>query len=199
MEAKPCRFAKGAGRALLPALVVVAATLAGGEDEGHRTLVEIESALAPLDMLANDDGIKRSIDLHIRFEFDSAELAPAAGRQIEVLGEALAGSRLAAYDIRVVGHTDARGDAAYNQRLSKERAAAVRRRLLEAYGLRPARIQAEGKGESQLLDQLPPHAAEHRRVEIIALPKEGGAPPRSAADANRRTKDADGGIRIIDW
>ena len=201
MMAKRCRYAAGVRCALLAALAAVAAT-AAGEGDGYRTLAEIESALVPLDVLVDDDGIRHSVDLRIRFEFDSAELAPSAERQIEVLGEALAGPRLAAYDIRIVGHTDARGDAAYNQRLSRERAEAVRRRLLQDHGLDAVRIQAEGKGESELLDRLPPNAAEHRRVEIIAVPAERAAPQHSDDDAihrGGRAKDTDGGMRVIDW
>lgn len=128
-----------------------------------------------------------------------ADLAPAAERQIEVLAQALVGPRLAAYDIRIVGHTDGRGDAAYNQRLSSARAATLRRRLLADYRLTETRIQAEGRDESELRNQLPPNAAEHRRVEIIAVPTERAAPQPTgnAIVRDHRTKDAHDGIRIV--
>ena len=124
------------------------------ERDGFRSLAEIEAALDPLEVLADHDGIKRSVDLRIRFEFNSAELADAAQRQIGAVGQALVGRRLAAYRIRIIGHTDAVGDANYNLRLSEARANAVRQRLIDDYGVAPGRLVAEGRGETELLDQI---------------------------------------------
>ena len=75
-------------------------------------------------------------------------------------------------DIRVVGHTDPVGSAAYNEKLSIERACAVRQALLtEQY---PGDVEAVGMGESEpfqfddpgLYSEELRHQA-HRRVELI--------------------------------
>jgi OOP family OmpA-OmpF porin len=46
----------------------------------------------------------------------------------------------------VKGYTDSRGSAAYNKRLSKMRAFAVRTKLIQL-GVNPEKIRAEGYGE----------------------------------------------------
>lgn len=50
-------------------------------------------------------------------------------------------------DLRVVGHTDAKGTAAYNRELSRRRAEAVQDRLAVTLGAAAPRIQVEGRGE----------------------------------------------------
>jgi OmpA-OmpF porin, OOP family len=50
--------------------------------------------------------------------------------------------------IMITGHTDRLGSAAYNQRLSEQRAEAVRAYLVSR-GLDANRIQAEGRGHTQ--------------------------------------------------
>lgn len=74
--------------------------------------------------------------------------------------------------IVLVGHTDSTGSLKTNIALSKQRAAAVKARLVQAFDVDPARIDAEGMG------YLAPIASnftrqgreENRRVEAIALP-----------------------------
>ncbi len=70
--------------------------------------------------------------------------------------------------LRIEGHTDSRGDAAYNLQLSKDRAAAVRA-YLEAKGVDAARLESEGFGESKPLDKRENAAAweKNRRVDFF--------------------------------
>ena len=95
-------------------------------------------------------------------------------------GAALAGERLAPYDVGIYGHTDASGRAAYNLTLSQARAAAVVRYLVERFGFEAARFRHEGYGEERLLEGLAPNAAAHRRVEIVVF----APPPRDAEEAD---------------
>ncbi len=70
--------------------------------------------------------------------------------------------------IAVEGHTDSRGAAERNERLSQERASSVREYLI-ARGVDPAKIRAEGRGEGEPVatnDTLEGRA-ENRRVEIV--------------------------------
>jgi OOP family OmpA-OmpF porin len=77
-------------------------------------------------------------------------------------------------DIRLVlvGHTDSVGALDFNIALSKRRAASVRMRLLDVYGLDASRIEAEGNGYlapiKSNLDSAGRSA--NRRVEVVVLP-----------------------------
>lgn len=69
----------------------------------------------------------------------------------------------------IEGHTEASGSAAQNLRLSRERAEQVRNYLV-ALGVPAERLQAVGRGSTQLANAREPRAAENRRVRIVALP-----------------------------
>ena len=77
-------------------------------------------------------------------------------------------------DVRValVGHTDSVGSLSGNIALSKKRAASVRARLIDVYGVSAARLDAEGMGYlSPLTSNLDKDGREaNRRVEAIILP-----------------------------
>jgi OOP family OmpA-OmpF porin len=47
------------------------------------------------------------------------------------------------------GHTDSKGNAAYNQRLSEQRAQAVKDKMVNQYGISSQRLMAQGYGESR--------------------------------------------------
>lgn len=85
--------------------------------------------------------------------------------------------------LEVQGHTDDRGQPAYNQELSQRRADAVRLYLVE-HGIAGGRLSARGYGSSQ---PLVPNAsrsqrAENRRVELhIVEYADGTAPPPASA------------------
>jgi OOP family OmpA-OmpF porin len=61
---------------------------------------------------------------HVFFEFDSAELTPATKEWLDHNLRCIA--VLGLDRVIIQGHADARGDAAYNQELSRRRAEAVR-------------------------------------------------------------------------
>lgn len=135
-------------------------------ENGFKSLAKIEAALNPLEILSNHGGIRTSIDLNIVFAFNSAQLLSEAQRQIAALGEALAGESLRHCIISLTGHTDATGNADSNQQLSKQRASTVKKQLVRKYGVLSGQLITIGQGESQLLNQLPPDDARHRRVEV---------------------------------
>ena len=85
------------------------------------------------------------------------------------LGTALQNDDFAHIQILVNGHTDAKGDDAYNLSLSKARAEAVRSRLILDYGIAPDRLIAIGFGEQRLRDPSNPESTTNRRVEIVSL------------------------------
>lgn len=73
--------------------------------------------------------------------------------------------------VRVVGHTDNVGTAAYNQQLSEERALAVARILIRD-GVSASRVTYSGRGYNEPISSNSTAAgrAQNRRVEIVITP-----------------------------
>lgn len=85
-------------------------------------------------------------DRVVYFEYDLAELNDlACGMLDELVAEMKADAGM---QVLIVGHTDNRGSDEYNQRLSDERAEAVRMYLLEN-GISAGRIMTQGVGATQ--------------------------------------------------
>jgi len=112
-----------------------------------------------------------AISLAVFFPSGSWVLTPQAERELAPLGRALSAPQLANFRFRIEGHTDSVGDANTNQGLSERRAAAVRDYLIQRWGVSPARLQAVGLGESQLLVPTPDETPNprNRRVQVINL------------------------------
>ena len=71
--------------------------------------------------------------------------------------------------LRIVGHTDADGNDDDNLKLSKSRAEAVRKALIDVYKIDHSRLISEGKGEQEPVSDntTPEGKAQNRRVEFI--------------------------------
>jgi len=110
---------------------------------------------------------KPSIDLEITFDYNSDVIGPKAVPALVNLGTALRAGELKGTVFLINGHTDAKGDDAYNQALSERRAEAVRRFLVEKFSIDSANLVALGFGKSQLKNTADPLAGENRRVQIV--------------------------------
>lgn len=119
--------------------------------------------------LSRADTEPPSVDLDIRFEFNSSALQPVARAQLDALGRALSAGALKEYRFKIVGHTDAVGGDAYNQTLSAQRAKSVTNYLVANFDITPEHLVELGMGESQLKNAEDPEASENRRVEVINL------------------------------
>ena len=107
---------------------------------------------------------------NILFETASANLLPESEKSLNEAGEAL--SKYPNLKIEIGGHSDTRGAAGANQRLSQARAESVRRYLLDRFSaLRSENLVAKGYGESQPITQERNAAElqENRRVELKVL------------------------------
>ena len=71
--------------------------------------------------------------------------------------------------LQLVGHTSAEGDAALNQKLSEQRAQAAVDFLVSHGGVDVSRLEAIGKGSSELKNTADPMAQENRRTEFIIV------------------------------
>jgi outer membrane protein OmpA-like peptidoglycan-associated protein len=107
----------------------------------------------------------------VQFDFNSARIRPDSFRAIGLMADALYHPYLQRYRFLIVGHTDAKGNREYNLKLSQQRADAIREALLNPFGIAPARIEAVGLGEEQLLNRSNPEASENRRVQLINVGK----------------------------
>ena len=99
------------------------------------------------------------------FDFNKSVLKPEAKAKLDDLVGKLKGISLEV--IIAVGHTDAIGSDAYNQKLSVRRAESVKAYLVTK-GIEPNRIYTEGKGKKQPVadNKTNEGRAKNRRVEI---------------------------------
>ena len=112
--------------------------------------------------------VKPSLSLQIQFEFNSAQISPVSQQALLNLSTALKAAELSASKFEVEGHTDAKGNDAYNLKLSQQRAEAVQQFLVHQ-GVAINRLMASGKGSTHLANAGNPLAAENRRVRIVNL------------------------------
>ena len=99
------------------------------------------------------------------FDFDKAVLKPEAKAKLDDLASKAKAIKLEV--VIAVGHTDAIGTDAYNQKLSEKRANAVKDYLVSK-GVEASRVYTEGKGETKPVADNKTSAGrtKNRRVEI---------------------------------
>jgi outer membrane protein OmpA-like peptidoglycan-associated protein len=103
----------------------------------------------------------------VNFETNSWELTDDGKRKLDIVGRALNTDKLATLSFQLEGHADPRGTAEWNQRLSEERAEAVRTYLIQNQNISPDRLKSIGKGDREPINLSNPAAAENRRVTIV--------------------------------
>jgi len=139
------------------------------------TIIETKKAETGL-ITANAEAIGQDIGelgrtvLHgLMFDYDSATLTAESEPVLAEVAAFLAQSNKNFY---VVGHTDAKGTYAYNKKLSTDRAIEVRRVLVQAYGVTPSRLVAEGVGPlvPVFTNESSSGRAANRRVELVERP-----------------------------
>lgn len=109
-----------------------------------------------------------SLSLAIQFETNSSRVRPESGALLGDLVAAMISPDLKDSRFVIEGHTDARGNAAANRRLSQERAEEVRQYLM-LLGVHASRLKAVGKGSSEPVNTKDPLAAENRRVRVVTV------------------------------
>jgi outer membrane protein OmpA-like peptidoglycan-associated protein len=96
---------------------------------------------------------------NVYFESGSDHLLPESESSLDEAGQTL--EKFPTLKLEVQGHTDTRGSAKYNMRLSQQRAEAVRRFLLDHFHLNPDQVRAKGYGESD------PETRERNEEELL--------------------------------
>ncbi len=117
------------------------------------------------EMKAETKKVLKEATKYIQFEFNKARLLPVSNERLNqivaIMGE------YPDYSLSISGHTDSKGDNAYNLRLSYDRATAVRTYVLSK-GVVAERIEARGYGELKPVASNATSAGQalNRRVEI---------------------------------
>ena len=106
---------------------------------------------------------------NVYFETGSARLLDESEATLKEVGEAL--EKFLGLKIEIEGHTDTRGSAAFNQRLSQSRSESVRSYLLNHFRLEADQLIAKGYGESQpeTKERNEEELLRNRRVELKVL------------------------------
>jgi outer membrane protein OmpA-like peptidoglycan-associated protein len=112
---------------------------------------------------------KPNIDLEINFDYNSADISAKSMPSVQALGKALANPDLKGSTFVVAGYTDAAGGEAYNQDLSERRADAIKRYLVDKYGIAGSDLVTVGYGKTKLKDPSQPMAEANRRVQVVNM------------------------------
>lgn len=154
---------------------------AGGSESNLRTVEALKSELGAVE---TERGTVVSLPGDVTFDFDEATIRDDARPTLDRLAQLIqAGGE---GRITVEGHTDSRGDDAYNQRLSERRAEAVKAYLVQQ-GVSADRLATLGLGERRpVAPNARPDGSDdeagrqrNRRVEVI-LPNAPNAEPATS-------------------
>jgi outer membrane protein OmpA-like peptidoglycan-associated protein len=109
------------------------------------------------------------ISYGITFDVNSDKIKPESFATIKEIAQVLKDNPTV--KIKVVGHTDSDGDDKSNLDLSKRRAESVKVSLVKDFSVDAARIETDGKGESEPIakNDSGVNKAKNRRVEFIKL------------------------------
>jgi len=115
--------------------------------------------------------IRPGVNIPVQFDFDRSDLNARGVRQLNELGEALTREKMRFWSFLLVGHTDKRGTAAYNQVLSEKRAHSVKIELERRFPSLTRRLKTEGRGETELLyeGETEPDHMLNRRVKVTLI------------------------------
>jgi outer membrane protein OmpA-like peptidoglycan-associated protein len=121
--------------------------------------------------LGNEIHIELAAD--VLFDFDKADLRPKAQETLHQAASII--SQKAKGVVRIEGHTDSKGNDAYNQKLSERRANSVKVWLIDKEGLSNVQFAAQGFGAKKPVapnkksdgSDDPDGRQKNRRVEII--------------------------------
>jgi hypothetical protein len=112
---------------------------------------------------------KQEFDLYgLHFDSNKATIQPESNSLLDEIATAL--KNFPDWRLRIVGHTDASGDAEHNLHLSLERALAIEAALVER-GVDSQRMVPAGLGESRPItsNATPEGRALNRRVELVRV------------------------------
>jgi outer membrane protein OmpA-like peptidoglycan-associated protein len=137
---------------------------------------------------------KIQVNEKIHFEFDSAKIREESHNLVDEIAQVI-NDHPEIVKLRVEGHTDTQGSREYNKDLSKRRAQAVVKYLVDVGGVDEGRLELEGYGFDQPVasNDTEEGMAKNRRVEFTILERD-----ESKAAAPAKPEDTAGGDEAED-
>ena len=131
------------------------------------TVQEVRQAMQDLGARETDLEVRVELPADVLFDFDRADIRPDAAAALAQLATVIRAHPSRTTDL--IGHTDARGEDAYNQALSRRRAEAVKTWLVAREGLPASGLRTSGMGESQpaATNDTDTGRQRNRRVEAV--------------------------------
>jgi outer membrane protein OmpA-like peptidoglycan-associated protein len=134
---------------------------------------DIEGAVKSLEVKETDTEVRIELAADVLFDFDKSDILPKAEQTLTQVGDMIRERGTAS--VRIEGHTDSKGNDAYNQRLSLARAQSVADWLGNEQGLAEVEYSVDGFGEKRPIAENtrpdgsddPEGRQKNRRVEIV--------------------------------
>jgi outer membrane protein OmpA-like peptidoglycan-associated protein len=169
-EAAVARLGAQRSVAIVPSVLQILGLEGGVAGQGRAivaTVQEVRQAMKSLGAQETNLEVRLALPADVLFDFDKADVRSDAAQALAHLATVIR-----AYPsgrVELEGHTDAKGDDAYNQRLSLRRAEAVQRWLTEREAIAADRFVTRGAGESRPVAGNDDEAGrqKNRRVEVV--------------------------------
>lgn len=107
------------------------------------------------------------VELNVEFDTNSAESRPSHYTEVKKVADFMRQHPLT--QVLVEGHTDDRGSAAYNQRLSERRAATIAGQLISEFGVDADRVSSVGVGEARPIADNSSEEGRQRNRRVVAV------------------------------
>jgi len=148
-------------------IVGLAVGISGGGSGIVATVQEVHQAMQALGATESALEVKVELPADVLFDFDKAEVRPDAAQALGRLATVIRGYPTGR--VAIEGHTDAKGNDAYNQKLSERRAESVKSWLVEREKIAADRITTRGAGKSRPVADNSTEAGrqKNRRVEVV--------------------------------
>ena len=154
-------------QAAVPAMTVQAEGPLDEQSEIDRSLAASQTAMANLGEHPDPRDVARALSLQVvNFEVDKAVIPEANKPLLDNAVQIM--EQVPDMKLMIIGHTDKTADAAYNMKLSQERAQSMKDYLV-AQGADPSKLMTKGMGET---DPIADNATEqgrfrNRRIEFV--------------------------------
>ena len=148
--------------------------LSGKTQDLKFTAIDLGGKTQDLQVKESATEIRIELAADVLFDFDKATIKPEAATALHNVAEIIK-DKGKGRGVRIEGHTDGKGGATYNQKLSERRADSVRQWLAEREGLGRVKMTTQGFGATKPVapntkpdgSDDPEGRQKNRRVEIV--------------------------------
>jgi outer membrane protein OmpA-like peptidoglycan-associated protein len=162
-EAAVARLAGKTHLAIQPSVLAIQGLTSGIT----ASVQQVHQAMQDLGARETDLEVRVELPADVLFDFDRADIRADAAAALAQLATIIRAHPSRTTEL--IGHTDSRGDDAYNQTLSQRRAEAVKNWLVTREGLPASGLSTRGLGESQPIaaNDTDRGRQRNRRVEAV--------------------------------